>query len=97
MGDDKAAEWDKLPKKVVLYKNNCDVLSQPKVQGYIIRELVRGCIVAPTGEEEDSWVKIALPDGVCGWEPRGILGEYHAAPPFPMTKRPCAMRWWTAP
>ena len=80
MGDDKAAAWEALPKKIILYKDACDVLSDPKVQGWHVRELVRGSIIAPTGEEEGSWVKIALPDGVTGWVPKGILGEYYAAP-----------------
>ncbi len=80
MGDDRAAAWEALPKKIILYKDACDVLSDPKVQGWHVRELVRGCIIAPTGEEEGSWAKIALPDGVTGWVPKGILGEYYAAP-----------------
>lgn len=80
MGDAQAAAWEALPRKIILHKNACDVLSEPKVQGFHLRELVRGCIVAPTGEEEGGWAKIALPDGVTGWVPKGILGEYHTAP-----------------
>lgn len=80
IGDDRAAAWEALPKKVVLHKNACDVLSDPKVQGFHLRELVRGCVVAPTGEEEGGWAKVTLPDGETGWTPKGVLGEYRTAP-----------------
>lgn len=78
--DDRAAAWDALPKKIVLHKNACDVLAEPKVQGWHVRELVRGCIVAPTGEEEGGWAKVTLPDGAAGWAPKGILDEYCTSP-----------------
>lgn len=79
-GDARSDEWAALPKKVILHKNCCDVLSEPKVQGWHIAHLVRGCLVSPVGEAENHWQKVRLPDGREGWVPSGILGEHHTAP-----------------
>ncbi|MBQ4051182.1 MAG: SH3 domain-containing protein, partial [Oscillospiraceae bacterium] len=73
-------EWEALPKKVVLHKNCCDVLSVPKVQGVHLAHLVRGCLVAPLGEPENGWQKVRLPDGREGYLFSGVLGEYYTAP-----------------
>lgn len=79
--DDEAVEvWENLPKKVVLNKNFCDVLSEPKVQGWIKATLPLGALVAPIGEEENGWVEVQLPDGETGYVMAPILGEYHTAP-----------------
>jgi len=80
IGNEQAAAWEALPKKVVLHKNCCDVLSCPKVQGWHVQHLVRGCVVSPVGDEKDGWQKVLLPDGRSGYVPAGILGVYHTAP-----------------
>ena len=80
LGDEAAARWQALPKKVVLNKNCCDVLSDPKVQGWHLQNLVRGCVVSPVGEPENGWQKVALPGGREGYVQASILGEYHTAP-----------------
>lgn len=80
IGDEAASAWEALPKKVVLYKNFCDVLSIPKVQGWHLQHLTRGCLVAPLGEPEEGYQKVQLADGRTGYIPAGILGQYHTEP-----------------
>lgn len=79
--DDEAVDaWEAMPKKVVLNKNFCDVLSAPKVQGWIIKTLPLGSLVAPVAEAENGWVLVQLPDGETGYVMDGILGEYFTEP-----------------
>ena len=78
--EEKIAAWESLPKKVILHKNCCDVLSEPKVQGWHLANLTRGCLVAPLGEPEKGWQLVQLADGRTGYLPYGILGEYYNAP-----------------
>ena len=80
MGDEAAAAWAALPKMVVRSKNCCDVLSLPKVQGVHLAHLVRGCVVAVTGEATDGWQPVQLADGRTGYVMAGILAPYHAEP-----------------
>ena len=80
VGDDAAAAWEKRSKKIILNKNFCDVLSEPKVQGWTLANLARGCVVAPVEEARDGWMKVQLADGRMGYVPEGILGEYYTAP-----------------
>lgn len=72
--------WQNLPKKVVRNKNQCDVLSVPKVQGWIMQHLTRGNLIAPVGEAQNGWQQVRLADGRCGYVPAPILAEYHSAP-----------------
>lgn len=74
------SRWEALPKKVILHKNCCDVLSVPKVQGWHMAHLVRGSLVAPLGEPENGWQKVCIPDGREGWVYAGVLGEHYTAP-----------------
>ncbi len=80
VGDAPAAAWEGLPKKVVLNKNFCDVLSIPKVQGWILANLPRGALVSPVGSPEEGWQKVRLADGRSGYMPEGVLGTYYPAP-----------------
>ncbi len=80
VGDACAAAWETLPKQVVLGKNFCDVLSIPKVQGWILQNLPRGAVVSPEGAPQNGWQKVRLADGQRGYMPEGILGEFHTAP-----------------
>lgn len=75
-----AEDWEKLPKLVVRNKNNCDVLSIPKVQGWHLISLTRGCVVSPVGDPEDSFQKVQLADGREGYVMAGILDTYYTAP-----------------
>lgn len=79
-GDEAAEAWEKLPKMVVRNKNCCDVLSQPKVQGVHLAQLVRGCVIAVTGEACDGWQQVQLADGRTGWVMAGILAPHFTAP-----------------
>lgn len=79
--DEEAAEfWENQPKKVVLNKNFCDVLSMPKVQGWTKITLPLGSLVSPLEKQENGWQKILLADGRTGYVMAGILGDYHTAP-----------------
>lgn len=80
LDDEAVEEWENLPKKVVLNKNFCDVLSEPKVQGWIKVTLPLGSLVSPVGEEENGWQEVLLPDGRSGYVMSNILGEYYDSP-----------------
>ena len=80
VGDEGAAAWAALPKQVVRNKNFCDVLSQPKVQGWHLATLTRGCVVSPVGQAEDGWQKVLLADGRTGFVQASILEEHFTAP-----------------
>lgn len=80
VGDEAAAAWEAMPKQVVRNKNHCDVLSQPKVQGWHLESLTRGCLVAPLEELENGWTKVRLVDGREGYNQTSILDTYHAQP-----------------
>lgn len=83
-----AEEWAKLPKKVVLGKNTCDVMAQPKVQSYPLLTLTAGAVVAVTEPPEENpecgtltgWQKITLPDGREGYVRSSYLDTYYDHP-----------------
>lgn len=80
LDDGAARAWEGRPRQVVRSKNFCDVLSAPKVQGWHLASLTRGCLVSPVGEAEKGWQQVLLPDGRSGYVQASILGEYHTAP-----------------
>ena len=80
ISEEEAENWEAMPKKVVLNKNHCDVLSRPKVQGWHLANLTRGCLVSPVGEPDESYQKVELADGRQGYIQTSILGEYYAEP-----------------
>lgn len=80
MGDEPVQSWCGCEKKVVLHKNFCDVLSEPRVQGWIKITLPRGAVVHPLGEPENGWQKVALADGRTGYVMSGILDIYYTEP-----------------
>ena len=80
IGDEQAALWSSLPKQIVRNKNFCDVLSAPKVQGWHLQSLARGCVVSPVGEAENGWQKVQLADGRTGYVMAGILDTYYEQP-----------------
>jgi len=73
--------WAALPKRVVLYKNGCDVMTAPKFQSWPVTTLPRGAAVSPEGEPEDGWQGVVLPGGRRGYVRAGWLGEYLDRPP----------------
>ena len=79
-GKETVAEWEKLPKMVVRNKNCCDVLSEPRVQGVHLAQLVRGCVIAVCGELKDGWQPVQLADGRKGYVMAGILAPHHTTP-----------------
>lgn len=89
-------KWEALPKEIVYHKNTCDVLSQPKVQGYFLQSVPRGGLVSPIGDPEKGWQKVMLADGQEGYMPAAILAPYYTTP-FPRMKVPFARPWWTLP
>jgi len=68
-----AEEWSRQPKQMVLHKNQCDVLSEPKVQGYLLQPLTRGSLVVPEEAPKDGWQKVRLADGRTGFVPAAIM------------------------
>ena len=72
--------WEALPKMVVRNKNHCDVLSRPKVQGWHLSELTRGCLLSPVGQKENGYQKVRLVDGREGYVQASILDTYHTSP-----------------
>ena len=79
--DDETVEfWEAQPKKVVLNKNFLDVLSEPRVQGWIKETLPLGSLVSPLGEPKDGWQEVLLADGRTGYVMAPILGEYYTEP-----------------
>ncbi|MGM9549295.1 MAG: NlpC/P60 family protein [Faecousia sp.] len=80
LGDEAASLWEALPKKTVRGKNFCDVLSEPKVQGWILQTIPRGGIVSPAAQPENGWQQVRLPDGRTGYMPSAILSDHHTAP-----------------
>ena len=72
--------WEASPKQVVLNKNHCDVLSEPKVQGWHLQHLTRGCLITPVGEPAEGYQKVRLVDGREGYVMAGILGTYYTTP-----------------
>jgi hypothetical protein len=75
--------WQQQKKIVVLHKNQCDVLSEPKVQGYPMQVLPRGGLVIPEGETENGWQKVRLADGRTGFVPAAIMAEQPLEPVSP--------------
>ena len=80
IGDETASAWEAQPKKVIRNKNFCDVLSAPKVQGWILTTLPRGGIVCVVGQPSGGWQQVRLADGRTGFLPESILAAYHTAP-----------------
>ena len=68
-----AEVWEQQQKHMVLHKNQCDVLSAPKVQGYLMQTLPRGGLVISEGEAADGWQKVRLADGRVGFVPASIM------------------------
>lgn len=75
-----AEDWLEQPKILVYTKNQCDVLSEPKVQGWVMQELTRGCLVVPAGEPEDGWQPVRLADGRKGYLPEKVMKPQPEAP-----------------
>jgi cell wall-associated NlpC family hydrolase len=80
--DDATVErWESLPKKTVM-KAQADVLSAPKIQGWIVESLPRGAVLAElAGPDENGWVRVGLADGREGYVREGFLGEYWTSRP----------------
>lgn len=80
LDEEAVARWLALPRQVVYHKNCCDVLSAPKVQGWHVQELVRGCLVAPSGQPENGWQRVLLADGSEGYVQASILAPHLTGP-----------------
>ena len=80
LDDEAAARWEKLPKKMVRNKNFCDVLSESKVQGWILATVPRGGLLLAGGEPEKGWLPVVLPDGRTGFVPEGIMADCPTSP-----------------
>ena len=77
---DGAEDWERQPKLTVFHKNQCDILSEPKVQGYPMQALTRGAVVIPEGTPADGWQKVHLADGRTGFVPAAIMAPLPTEP-----------------
>ena len=77
-----AESWEQAKKYMVLNKNQCDVLSEPRVQGYPMQVLPRGGLVIPEGEAAEGWQKVRLADGRRGFVPASIVVPQPLEPVF---------------
>lgn len=82
-----AERWTKYPKKVVLGKNTCDVMAEPKVQSYPLITLTAGAVVAVTDDPEQDengkptgWQRVTLPDERTGYVRASYLDTYYDRP-----------------
>jgi len=73
--DDLVVTWSAMPKKIVFHKNFCDILSEPKVQGWHKISLPRGAVVRVLEETENGWQQVLLADGRTGYVQSGILAD----------------------
>ena len=78
--EETVSSWSAMAQKIVLNKNFCDVLSMPKVQGWIKINLPRGARIRALSEPENGWQEVLLADGRTGYVPSEILGDYYAEP-----------------
>ena len=88
-GDRAADWWEGLPRKVILHKNTCDVMTHPKVQSWPrLRALPMGAVVAVTEGPEinpetgnpTGWQCVTLPDGAEGYVRSSWLDTYYETP-----------------
>ena len=80
IGDQSARAWAPLPKKVVLRKSFCDVMANPQVQSWPRVTLPLGAILAVTGEAEEGWQPVSLPDGSEGYVRESCLDAFYETP-----------------
>ena len=109
--DASARDWAALPKRVVLHKNFCDVLAQPKYQSWPLVTLPLGAVVAVTEPPEtdpetgspNGWQLVSLPDGAEGYVRSAWLDTYYDTPvrlpERQLRQRICdtAMLYWSTP
>ena len=79
-GETNVTLWQGRLRRVILHKNTCDILAQPKVQSWPLVSLPRGALVSPVGEPEEGWQKVALPDGQEGYTRSSFLDIYYENP-----------------
>lgn len=73
--------WQGASKRIVLHKNFADVLGEPKVQGaFLASALPRGAHVVVTGEAENGWQPVLLPDGRAGFTCASFLDTLWETP-----------------
>lgn len=80
LGEGPAKQWADLPKGVVRHKSACDVMDAPTWQARPRLTLPLGALVAPVGETEEGWQRVALPGGEKGYVRSGILGPVSPDP-----------------
>ncbi|MBB6215701.1 beta-lactamase class A [Anaerosolibacter carboniphilus] len=61
-----ALKWKEEADHVIIHPI-VDVMAEPKYASYAIALLTRGAFVRVTGEAEDDWIQVILPQGEKGW------------------------------
>ncbi len=82
MEDSILQSWAALPKQVILHKNICDIMFQPKVQSWSLITLTRGALLSPIGEPKNGWQKVTLCNGFHGYTKSSFLDKYYTSPPY---------------
>ncbi len=72
--------WRAGAKRVVLHKNICDVLAEPKVQSWPLASVPLGGLLIPMEREEEGWQAVLLPDGRKGYTRSSFLDVYYEQP-----------------
>ncbi len=72
-----ASLFEQTEKQVMLWLY-ADIMAEPKVQSFPLATVTRGAILGKTEETfEESWVKVVLVDGRCGWTHGSYFGKYY--------------------
>jgi len=70
----KSMQWEEANKAYVI-ASFADVLSKPKYSANCFITLTRGALIALTGEKQEQWAEVLLPEGEKGWvRAEGLLG-----------------------
>jgi len=78
--EDMVAWWEGLPKRVVLYKNFCDVLMEPDFRSWTRVVLPMGSVIAVGENVLDGWQGVLLPTGQEGYSRASWLDTWYTSP-----------------
>jgi beta-lactamase class A len=79
IGSSDALKWKEEADHVIIHPM-VDVMAEPKYASYPIALLTRGAFVGISGEIEDDWIQIILPQGEKGWIRKSFIKkmeQYH--------------------
>ncbi|GFN34275.1 C40 family peptidase [Tepidimicrobium xylanilyticum] len=71
---EKAKKWDEEANHIINW-GIVDVMKEPKYQSYNIKLLTRGAVIKLTGNEEENWAEVELPNDEKGWVRKELIGK----------------------